>query len=47
MTANDVEPVNRWVRERELAWIECGSASEAEDLEKSLHREWMPSLSRR
>ena len=47
LTANDVEPVNRWIRECEVAWIECASASEAEELERSLHHEWTPPLSRR
>ncbi len=47
MKAAEVEPVNRWIRECEVAWIECHSPSEAELLEKDLHREWMPPLSRR
>ena len=47
MTAADIEPVNRWISECEVAWIECQSASEAEALEKALHAEWMPPLSRR
>lgn len=47
MTAADIEPVNRWVRECDLAWIECQSASEAVALEMALHAEWMPPLSRR
>lgn len=47
LTAADVDPVNRWIRECEVAWIECQSAREAEDREKALHAEWMPPLSRR
>ena len=47
MTATEIEPVNRWIRECEVAWIECHSASEAEALERALHAEWMPPLSRR
>ena len=47
MTAADIEPVNRWIRECEVAWIECQSAAEAEALEKALHAEWTPPLSRR
>jgi hypothetical protein len=47
MTAADIEPVNRRIRECEVAWIECQSAAEAEALEKALHAEWMPPLSRR
>jgi len=47
MTAADIEPVNQWIRGCEVAWIECQSAAEAEALEKALHGEWMPPLSRR
>jgi len=47
MTAVDIEPVNRWIRECEVAWIECRSEDEADALEKALHAEWMPPLSRR
>jgi hypothetical protein len=47
MTAVEVEPVNQWILGCEVAWIECGSPAEAETLEKMLHAEWTPSLSRR
>lgn len=47
MTAADVEPLNRWMSGREVAWIECDSPGEAETLERMLHAEWMPPLSRR
>lgn len=47
MTDADVAPVNRWIQECEVAWIECPSAAEAKALEKALHAEWMPPLSRR
>jgi len=47
MTAVEVAPVNRWVRGCEVAWIVCETSSEAERLEKALHLEWMPPLSRR
>lgn len=47
LTAADVEPVNRWIRECEVAWIECESAADAEALERELHAEWLPPLSRR
>lgn len=47
MTGADVEPVNHWIRGCEVAWIECDSAPEAEALERALHVEWMPPLSRR
>jgi hypothetical protein len=35
MTATDVEPVNRWISECDVAWIECQSATEAEMLEQA------------
>jgi len=47
MTAAEVEPVNRWILGCEVAWIECNSPADAETLEKLLHAEWLPSLSRR
>ncbi len=45
--AADVEPVNRWICECEVAWIECESSADAEALERELHAEWLPPLSRR
>jgi hypothetical protein len=47
MTEDDVEPINQWIRDCEVAWIECGSEAEAKALETALHAEWMPPLSRR
>lgn len=47
LTSADVEPVNAWVRGCEVAWIECETSAEAESLEKALHAEWLPPLSRR
>jgi hypothetical protein len=47
LTAADIDPVNRWIRECEVAWMECQSARDAKALEKALHAEWMPPLSRR
>lgn len=47
MTDADVVPVNRWIQECEVAWIECQSAGEAKALEKALQAEWMPPVSRR
>jgi len=47
MTAADVAPVNQWIRECEVAWIECPTEDEAKALEKALHAEWLPPLSRR
>jgi hypothetical protein len=46
MTAAEVEPLNRWIRECEVAWVECNSPKEAERLEKMLRAEWMAPLSR-
>jgi hypothetical protein len=45
MTTADIEPVSRWIRACEVAWIECQSTAEAVVLEKALHAEWMPPLS--
>lgn len=47
MTVSEIEPVNRWVRECEVTWIECETRSDAVNLEKALLGEWMPPLSRR
>lgn len=41
MTAAGIEPVIQWIRECEVAWIECQSASEAEAFGRALHAEWM------
>lgn len=47
MTATEVEPVNGWIRKCEVAWLECGSESDAKRLEQNLHEKWIPPLSRR
>jgi hypothetical protein len=47
LTAADVEPVNHWIRQCEVAWIECPIPDAAVKLEKALHTEWLPPLSRR
>ncbi len=47
MTTAEVEPVNRWIRSCEIAWLTCGSRSEAAQLERRLHSEWLPPLSKR
>lgn len=47
MTAAELGPLNRWIRECEVAWIECETSADAEALEKALHAEWLPPLSRR
>lgn len=43
----DVHLVNEWIRRCDIAWLECDSAVDARRLEKLLHAEWMPPLSRR
>lgn len=47
LSSIDVEPVNVWIRECEVAWLEFDTADEASDYEVSLLAEWMPPLSRR
>lgn len=47
LTADDVEPVNAWIRECEVAWVEFDTVDEAKDFERKLLAEWMPQLSRR
>lgn len=47
LTGDEVVPVNQWIAECEVAWLECDSAAEAKELEKALHGEWLPPLSRR
>lgn len=47
LTADDVEPVNAWIRECEVSWIEFETVNEAKDFERRLLAEWMPPLSRR
>ena len=43
----DVEPVNKWIRECEVGWLELESPSEAESFEDRLLAEWKPPLNRR
>jgi len=45
--ASAVASVNAWVRDCEIAWIECESPAEAADLEDRMKREWRPMLTRR
>lgn len=47
MTPDNVVPVNTWIRECEVAWIEFPSGTEAAHFEKSLHAEWLPPMSKR
>ena len=47
MTPAQVEPVNRWIGECEVAWQTCATPREAEDLEEGLLRESRPLLNKR
>ncbi len=47
LTPQRVRPVNDWIRECEVTWLECNSADETKKLEKDLFAERMPPLSRR
>jgi hypothetical protein len=47
LTPTDVEPVNAWIQECEVAWLEFETADDASRYEASLLGEWMPPLSRR
>lgn len=47
LTAADVQPVNEWIRDCEVAWIEFDTVEEAKAFEDRLLAEWMPPLSRR
>ena len=47
LTSAQVAAVNQWIRECELAWIECASDQEAKTLEVALLAEARPPLNRR
>lgn len=47
LSATDVEPINAWIRDCEVAWIEFDSVEEAKGYELDLLAEWMPLLSRK
>ena len=47
MTPAEVAPVNTWVSECEVSWIECKSDREASDLEARMKAEWKPPLTQR
>jgi hypothetical protein len=36
-----------WIRACDVAWIECATEADAEDLERAMKREWMPPLTKR
>ncbi|MDQ5820231.1 MAG: hypothetical protein M3540_02190 [Actinomycetota bacterium] len=45
-TDGDARRVSDWIRECELAWVECENEPSAKDLEDALKREWKPPLTR-
>ncbi len=47
MTAEEVEPVNAWIRSCEVAWLVCESSEKAKQFERALHAEWLAPLSKR
>ncbi len=52
LTPQDVAPVNDWIRECQVAWLEFGAENLGQDVdavkrfEKDLHAEWFPPLSK-
>lgn len=47
MTAEDIAPVNAWIRECSIAWIDFAFDAGAANFERTLHADWMPPLSKR
>lgn len=53
LTPEDVQPVNEWIRQCEVSWLEFDTGDRAEDaqavvaFEADLHQEWRPPLSKR
>ena len=47
LSATEVEPINAWIRDCEVAWIEFDSVEGAKGYELGLLAEWMPPLSRK
>lgn len=47
MTPDEVAPINVWIRECDVAWIEFTTDAAAAEFEKALHAEWLPPLSKR
>jgi hypothetical protein len=45
-TLEDAQRVSDWIRDGELAWVECESEAAALALEDELKREWKPALTR-
>ena len=46
-TADEISAVRLWLDECEIAWIECGTAQGAEQLERDFKSEYMPMLTKR
>jgi hypothetical protein len=46
-TIEDAARVTAWIDGCEIAWAECGSPTQAEDLERDMKREWRPPLTKR
>jgi hypothetical protein len=46
MKATDVEPVNTWIRQCEIGWIELATPGDAVSVEARLLAEWSPPLNR-
>ena len=47
LTPIQVAPVNHWIEQCELAWLECRSSEEAKALEAALLKDFRPPLNRR
>lgn len=47
LSAAAVEPLNLWIRSCDVTWLVCLTADSARELEKNLHAEWLPPLSKR
>lgn len=46
ITQGQADVVNAWLRECDVAWLECGSADEAHAVEAALRAEALPPLNR-
>ena len=47
LRVEQVEVVNEWVRDCEVAWVTLGSADEADKFERAIKLEWKPRLTKR
>jgi len=46
-TSQDASGVVAWIRECQVAWIECESEGQAIDFERAMKLEWRPPLTKR